>query len=128
EGRIQTYELAARLQLSAPEVLDIAQETRETHRLYGLDQPITAEFGRHCLIARRLLERGVRFVQVWSGADNGFPRRNWYSHEHLRRDHGDMGASMDQPAAALLRDPKQRGLLEDTIVIWPPEFGRMPCS
>jgi hypothetical protein len=128
EGRIQTYELAARLQLSAPEVLDIAGETRETQRLYGLDQPITAEFGRHCLIARRLLERGVRFVQVWSGADNGFPRRNWDSHEHLERDHWDMGTSMDRPTAALIKDLKRRGLLDDTIVMWTTEFGRMPCS
>jgi Protein of unknown function (DUF1501) len=128
EGRIQTYELAARLQLSAPEVLDISGETRETHRLYGLDQPITAEFGRHCLIARRLLERGVRFVQVWSGADNGFPRRNWDSHENLERDHYDMGTSMDRPTAALIKDLKRRGLLDDTIVMWTTEFGRMPCS
>jgi hypothetical protein len=128
EGRIQTYELAARLQLSAPEVLDIAGETRETQRLYGLDQPITAEFGRHCLIARRLLERGVRFVQVWSGADNGFPRRNWDSHEHLERDHADMGTSMDRPTAALIKDLKRRGLFDDTIVMWTTEFGRMPCS
>jgi len=128
EGRIQTYELAARMQLSAPEVLDIANETRETQRFYGLDQPITAEFGRHCLIARRLLERGVRFVQVWSGADNGFPRRNWDSHENLERDHGDMGTSMDRPTAALIKDLKRRGLLDDTIVMWTTEFGRMPCS
>jgi hypothetical protein len=128
EGRIQTYELAARLQLSAPEVLDISGETRETQRLYGLDQPITAEFGRHCLIARRLLERGVRFVQVWSGADNGFPRRNWDSHENLARDHYDMGTSMDRPTAALIKDLKRRGLLDDTIVMWTTEFGRMPCS
>ncbi|MBI2806975.1 MAG: DUF1501 domain-containing protein [Planctomycetes bacterium] len=128
DARIQTYELAARLQLSAPEVLDIANETRETHRLYGLDQPITAEFGRHCLIARRLLERGVRFVQVWSGADNGFPRRNWDSHENIQRDHYDMGTSMDRPAAALIKDLKRRGLLDDTIVMWTTEFGRMPCS
>jgi Protein of unknown function (DUF1501) len=128
DARIQTYELAARLQLSAPEVLDIANETRETQRLYGLDHPITAEFGRHCLIARRLLERGVRFVQVWSGADNGFPRRNWDSHENLQRDHYDMATSMDRPTAALLKDLKRRGLLDDTIVMWTTEFGRMPCS
>ncbi len=128
EGRIQTYELAARLQLSAPEVLDITGETRETQRLYGLDQSITAEFGRHCLIARRLLERGVRFVQVWSGADNGFPRRNCDSHEQLQRDHYDMGTSMDRPTAALIKDLKRRGLLDDTIVMWTTEFGRMPCS
>jgi hypothetical protein len=128
EARIQTYELAARLQLSAPAVLDIARETPATRRLYGLDERVTADFGRNCLIARRLLERGMRFVQVWSGADNGFPRRNWDSHEDIRRDHGDMGASMDRPAAALLKDLKARGLLDDTLVIWTTEFGRMPCS
>lgn len=128
DARIQSYELAARLQLSAPEVLDISGETNETRRLYGLDRPITEEFGRNCLIARRLLERGVRFVQVWSGADNGFPRRNWDSHEDLARDHADMGTSMDQPTAALIKDLKRRGMLEDTIVLWTTEFGRMPCS
>jgi hypothetical protein len=128
DARIASYELAARLQLSAPEVLDISKETVATRNLYGLDEKVTADFGRNCLIARRLLERGVRFVQVWSGADNGFPRRNWDSHEDIARDHGDMGASMDRPAAALLKDLKQRGLLEDTIVVWTTEFGRMPCS
>jgi hypothetical protein len=128
DARIASYELAARLQLSAPEVLDISRETEATRRLYGLDQSITEDFGRNCLIARRLLERGVRFVQVWSGADNGFPRRNWDSHEDIARDHGDMGASMDRPAAALLKDLKARGLLDDTVVIWTTEFGRMPCS
>jgi hypothetical protein len=128
DARIASYELAARLQLSAPEVLDISRETQATQRLYGLDREITADFGRNCLIARRLLERGVRFVQVWSGADNGFPRRNWDSHEDIARDHGTMGESMDRPAAALLKDLKQRGLLDDTIVIWTTEFGRMPCS
>ena len=91
DARIASYELAARLQLSAPEVLDISGETEATRRLYGLDEKITEDFGRNCLVARRLLERGVRFVQVWSGADNGFPRRNWDSHEDLARDHGDMG-------------------------------------
>jgi hypothetical protein len=128
DARIASYELAARLQLSAPEVLDISRETEATKRLYGLDQPVTEDFGRNCLIARRLIERGVRFVQVWSGADNGFPRRNWDSHEDIARDHGDMGLSMDRPAAALIKDLKARGLLDDTIVIWTTEFGRMPCS
>jgi arylsulfatase A-like enzyme len=79
-------------------------------------------------VARRLLERGVRFVQVWSGADNGFPRRNWDSHENLAKDHGEMGASMDRPAAALITDLKARGMLDETIVVWTTEFGRMPCS
>jgi Protein of unknown function (DUF1501) len=128
EARIASYELAARLQLSAPEVLDLSRETAATKRLYGLDDPATEGFGRNCLIARRLLERGVRFVQLWSGADNGFPRRNWDSHEDIAKDHGDMGRSMDKPAAALLKDLKARGLLKDTVVIWTTEFGRMPCS
>ncbi len=128
DARIASYELAARLQLSAPEVLDLKGETSATKSLYGLDDPVTEDFGRNCLVARRLLERGVRFVQVWSGADNGFPRRNWDSHEDIARDHGDMGRSMDRPAAALITDLKSRGLLDDTIVIWTTEFGRMPCS
>ncbi len=128
EARIASYEAAARLQLAAPEALDVAKEPDSVRRLYGLDHPATAEFGLRCLTARRLLERGVKFVQVWSGADNGFPRRNWDSHEELARDHGEMGASLDRPAAALIRDLKQRGLLEDTIVHWTTEFGRMPCS
>jgi hypothetical protein len=128
EARIASYEMAARLQLSAPEVLDISHESETTKKLYGLDQKPTEDFGRNCLIARRLLERGVRFVQLWSGADNGFPRRNWDSHEDLPRDHGAMGLSMDKPVAALLKDLKARGLLSDTIVLWTTEFGRMPCS
>ncbi len=127
-ARLQSYALAARLQLSAPEVLDIAGESPETRRLYGVDDPVTADLGRRCLTARRLLERGVRFVQIWSGADNGFPRRNWDSHEDLARDHGMLGAELDRPAAALLKDLKARGLLDDTLVIWTTEFGRMPCS
>ena len=128
EARIASYELAARLQKSAPEVLDISKESKATRQLYGLDDKVTEEFGHRCLIARRLLERGVRFVQIWSGADNGFPRRNWDSHEDLARDHADMGMSMDRPTAALIKDLKARGLLEDTIVLWTTEFGRMPCS
>lgn len=128
DARIASYELAARLQLSAPEVLDISKETAAIRSLYGVDDRVTEDFGRNCLIARRLLERGVRFVQIWSGADNGFPRRNWDSHEDIARDHGDMGLSMDRPAAALIQDLKQRGLLDDTIVLWTTEFGRMPCS
>jgi hypothetical protein len=128
DARIASYELAAKLQLSAPQVLDITGESAATKALYGLDDPATADFGRNCLVARRLLEQGVRFVQVWSGADNGFPRRNWDSHEDIERDHGDMGRGMDQPAAALLKDLKARGMLDDTIVLWTTEFGRMPCA
>jgi hypothetical protein len=128
EARIASYEMAARLQLSAPQVLDVSGESEATRKLYGLDQRVTQDFGRNCLIARRLLERGVRFVQVWSGADNGFPRRNWDSHENLAKDHAEMAAGMDQPTAALIKDLKSRGLLDDTVVFWTTEFGRMPCS
>lgn len=128
EARIEAYEMAARLQLTAPEVMDLSGESKATKRLYGLDEPITEDFGLRCLTARRLLERDVRFVQVWSGADNGFPRRNWDSHEDLVKDHGGMGKSMDKPAAALIKDLANRGLLDDTIVYWTTEFGRMPCS
>jgi hypothetical protein len=128
DARIASYEMAARLQLSAPEVLDLASESEATRKMYGLDEAHTADMGNRCLVARRLLERGVRFVQVWSGADNGFPRRNWDSHENLAKDHGELGAALDKPVAGLLKDLKARGLLDDTIVYWTTEFGRMPCS
>jgi hypothetical protein len=128
EARIASYEMAAKLQLSAPEVMDISKESQAMRKLYGIDEKVTEDFGRNCLVARRMLERGVRFVQVWSGADNGFPRRNWDSHEDLAKDHGDMAAGMDRPAAALIKDLKSRGMLDDTIVYWTTEFGRMPCS
>ncbi|MCA9159562.1 MAG: DUF1501 domain-containing protein [Planctomycetales bacterium] len=140
EARIRSYELAAAMQLSAPEALDISSESAETMKMYGLDRigatypdeinpTEEAEyFGRKCLIARRLLERGVRFVQIWSGNDNGFPRRNWDSHENIERDHGPLARGMAVGTAALLKDLKQRGLLEDTIVLWTTEFGRMPSS
>lgn len=128
DARIASYEMAARLQFSAPEGLDLTGESDATKKLYGLDEKITEDMGRRCLVARRLLERGVRFVQVWSGADNGFPRRNWDSHEDLAKDHLEMATGMDKPAAALLKDLKSRGLLDDTIVLWTTEFGRMPCG
>ena len=128
DARIASYELAAKLQLSAPEVLDITGESEATKQLYGLDEDVTRDMGTRCLVARRLLERGVRFVQIWSGADNGFPRRNWDSHEDLAKDHLDLAQGMDKPTAALINDLKARGILEDTIVLWTTEFGRMPCS
>ncbi len=140
EARIQTYELAARLQLSATEALDIAKEPDHVLKLYGLERepkqypktinPLeeTEYFGRKCLIARRLIERGVRFVQVWSGNDNSHPRRNWDSHEDIERDHGSLALGMARGAAGLIRDLKQRGLLEDTIIHWTTEFGRMPST
>jgi hypothetical protein len=128
EARIASYELAAKLQISAPEVMDLSKESDATLQLYGIDDKVTEDFGRNCLVARRMLERGVRFVQIWSGADNGFPRRNWDSHEDIAKDHANMAASMDKPAAALIKDLKSRGMLDDTIVHWATEFGRMPCS
>jgi hypothetical protein len=128
EARIRSYEMAARMQTSAPTVLDLSGESEQTLRMYGLDDADVRDFGRNCLIGRRLLERGVRFVQIWSGADNGFPRRNWDSHEDIERDHGQLGRVMSIAVSALLRDLKQRGLLDDTVVLWTTEFGRMPCS
>ena len=140
EARIRSYELAAKLQLEAPGVLDISGEPEYILDRYGIDNStkkwpeeinIREEqdyFGRKCLIARRLLERGVRFVQVWSGNDNGFPRRNWDSHEDIKRDHEPLSLGMAKGTCALIQDLKERGLLEDTIVLWTTEFGRMPCA
>jgi len=140
EARIRSYELAARMQLAAPEALSLADEPDHVLALYGVERggrswpaEINAaeeahHFGLKCLTARRLLERGVRFVQVWSGNDNGFPRRNWDSHEDVERDHGPLAAGMARGAAALIEDLDQRGLLDDTIVMWTTEFGRMPSS
>jgi hypothetical protein len=140
EARIRSYELAARMQLSAPEALDLSGEPKHVLKMYGLDHVPSAfpteineheeavHFGRKCLIARRLLERGVRFVQIWSGCDNGFPRRNWDSHEDIARDHRPMALGMAGAAAALILDLKQRGLLDDTLIHWTTEFGRMPCA
>jgi hypothetical protein len=140
EARIRSYELAARMQLAAPDALDFSQEPEHILKLYGLDNipaafateinalEETVHFSRKCLAARRLLERGVRFVQIWSGNDNGFPRRNWDSHEDVLRDHGPLAAGMARGASALIQDLKQRGMLEETIVLWTTEFGRMPSS
>jgi hypothetical protein len=129
EARINSYELAARLQLSAPEVVDVSKESEAVHRLYGLDDPTTAPAGRQCLMARRLIERSVRFVQVWSGALNaGFPRQNWDGHEHIVDNHSAQAKRFDRPVAALLKDLKTQGLLDETLVICTSEFGRMCCS
>ncbi len=125
-ARIASYELAARLQLSAPELLDLSGESAATKQLYGLDQAETADFGNRCLLARRLVERGVRFVQVWSGQGGGSD--NWDNHGDIARELGAAARKMDQPAAALLVDLKARGLLDDTLLVWTTEFGRMPFS
>ena len=140
EGRIRSYELAAAMQLAAPEALDFSTESKHSMELYGLERGVqewpkeinaeeeTFHFGQKCLAARRLLERGVRFVQIWSGNDNGFPRRNWDSHEDVLRDHGPLAMGMARGCAALIQDLKQRGMLEDTLILWTTEFGRMPSS
>lgn len=125
-ARIKAYELAAKMQLSAPDVFDLSQETETTHRAYGLDNPVTEDFGRRCLIARRMIERGVRVVQVWSGS-NG-PTGNWDNHGSIVKELPPMAQATDQPTAALLADLKGRGLLDDTLLLWNTEFGRMPFS
>jgi hypothetical protein len=126
EARIQAYELAARMQLSAPEAFDLASESPATRRLYGLERPESEDFGRRCLMARRLVERGVRFVQVWSGA--GGPTGNWDNHANIAKELPPMCAATDLPIAGLLQDLGARGLLEDTLVLWNTEFGRMPFA
>ena len=123
EARIASYELAFRMQAEAPEAVDLSQETQETRDLYGLDQKETASFGRMCLLARRLVERGVRFVQLYSGSGS-----KWDAHSGLEKNHSENCRSVDQPSAALLKDLKRRGLLNDTLVIWGGEFGRTPMS
>ena len=114
------------MQLSATEVFDLSGETEATRKQYGLDTPTTADFGKRCLLARRLIERGVRFVQVWSGA--GGPINNWDNHESIVRELPPMATAIDVPVSALLSDLKSRGLLEDTLVLWNTEFGRMPFT
>lgn len=128
-ARIASYELAARMQLGAPEASDLSGEGPATRDLYGLDEPdpILAGFGRNCLLARRLLERGVRFVTLYNGAfAMGEGALNWDGHRRIESDYNRHGPILDRPAAALLTDLKARGLLDDTLVIWTTEFGRMP--
>jgi hypothetical protein len=126
EARMASYELGAKLQLSAPEVFDLSGESAATIAEYGVSDESTFGFGRNCLIARRLLERDVRFVQVWSGMDGA--SNNWDNHSNINTELPTIGRSVDGPSAALLRDLKQRGMLEDTLVIWTTEFGRMPFT
>lgn len=130
-ARISSYELAARMQLSVPAVCDLSTETAATLRQYGADDtqnPLKAAFARNCLLARRLIEQGVRFVQVFNGAyqTGGEGVSNWDGHKDLANQYSKHGPVLDQPTAALLRDLKQRGLLEETLVVWCTEFGRMP--
>jgi hypothetical protein len=122
-ARVNAYELAFRMQAAAPEVVDLSHETRETLELYGIGEKATDEFGSRCLLARRMIERDVRFVQVYSGDTNG-----WDAHNDLDKNHGTYCRRTDKPVAGLLKDLRRRGLLDDTLVIWGGEFGRMPMS
>jgi uncharacterized protein (DUF1501 family) len=124
EARMSSYELAFRMQVAAPELADLSKETAATRELYGLDEAKTASFGGKCLMARRLVERGVRFVQLWSGGTSG--EGDWDGHKECDKNHVDMAAKTDKPIAALLADLKQRGLLDSTLVVWAGEFGRTP--
>lgn len=125
-ARIASYELAFRMQRYAPEAVDISKEPEHIRKLYGVDQKRTADFGSRCLLARRMVERGVRFVQLYSGG--GPVSTQWDAHKDLVENHEKMCGMTDQPIAALLTDLKQRGLLDSTLVIWGSEFGRLPMS
>ena len=125
-ARIQSYELAYRMQSNAPEAIDLADEPEHIRRLYGLDNPRTEDFARKCILARRLVERGVRFIQVYSGGNHN--DHNWDAHGDLVHNHEKHAGDTDQPVAALLTDLKQRGLLDSTIVVWGGEFGRQPTA
>jgi hypothetical protein len=126
EARIRNYELAARMQLAAGSLLDLSRETAETQKLYGLDRPETAGYGTRCLMARRLVESGVRFVQVFPPVKPQF--QPWDAHSNVKTENEAICAKCDQPSAALIQDLKRRGLLENTLVIWSGEFGRLPVS
>jgi hypothetical protein len=123
DARIQAYELAFRMQAAAPEAVDLASETAETNALYGMEDKETATFGRMCLLARRMVERGVRFVQLYSGSGS-----KWDAHSDIEKNHGGLCKATDKPIAGLLKDLKRRGLLESTLVVWGGEFGRTPMS
>jgi hypothetical protein len=127
-ARIKSYELAAKMQMAVPEVTNLDGETESVHQMYGTGEEPTRDFGRSCLLARRLLERGVRFVQLFSGGAFGSPRINWDGHEDMARNHGREAARIDHPVAGLLKDLRQRGMLEDTLVLFTSEFGRTPFT
>jgi hypothetical protein len=123
EARIESYELAFRMQAHAPEAVDLSQESAATLELYGMDEKETEVFGRNCLLARRLVERGVRFVQLYHGSGS-----RWDAHKNIEGNHSKLCRASDKPVAGLLRDLKQRGLLSETLVVWGGEFGRTPMS
>ncbi|MAT15511.1 MAG: hypothetical protein CMJ46_09615 [Planctomyces sp.] len=126
QTRINSYELAYRMQAAAPEAVDLTEESDATQTAYGIGTRPTDEFGRNCLVARRLVERGVRFVQLYSGG--GHLDDTWDAHTSIEKNHGQHAAEVDQPIAALLTDLEQRGMLDETLVVWGGEFGRMPFS
>jgi hypothetical protein len=125
-ARVASYELAYKMQATAPEAVDLSQETEATKELYGMNDPKSAYFGRQCLMARRLVERGVRFVQVYSGGNHN--DANWDAHGDLKKNHDMHAGETDQPVAGLLKDLKQRGLLDQTLIVWGGEFGRQPTA
>jgi hypothetical protein len=137
DARIASYELAFQLQMAAPEAMDLSQETAETIQMYGINEPKPqwhplalgpSTFGRQCLIARRLVERGVRFIQIYSGGGNAGGQNTWDGHHGIEENLQLHGPEVDRPIAALLTDLQQRGLLESTLIVWGGEFGRMPVS
>jgi uncharacterized protein (DUF1501 family) len=125
-ARIASYELAFRMQAEAPEAVDISQETQATQQLYGLDNPRSEKFGRQCLLARRLVERGVRFIQIYSGGAHNDD--NWDAHADMAANHTLHAGETDQPMAGLLKDLKARDLLDETLIVWGGEFGRQPTA
>ena len=127
-ARMKAYELAAKMQLAVPRVSDLSKEDVKTKEMYGLNREETKDFGRNCLLARRLLEQGVRFVQLFSGGPFGAPRINWDGHEDMKETHNREAIRIDQPVSALLKDLRRRGMLSDTLVIFTTEFGRTPFS
>lgn len=127
-ARIRSYELSRRMQRVVPEVTDLARETAAAHAMYGTENEPTRDFGRSCMMARRMLEQGVRYVQLFSGGAFGSPRINWDGHEDMVRNHGREAARIDQPIAALLKDLRARGMLDDTLVLFTSEFGRTPFT
>lgn len=127
-ARIRSYELAAKMQVAVPEVADLEKESAEVQKLYGLDQAASADFGRSCLLTRRLLERGVRFVQLYSGGAFASPRINWDGHENMKQNHGQEAARIDRPLAGLISDLRRRGMLDDTLLLFTSEFGRTPFA
>ncbi len=127
-ARMRSYELAAKMQLAVPDVTDISQETLATREMYGIDSEETRDFGNRCLLTRRLMEKGVRFVQLFSGGSFGSPRINWDGHEDMKKNHSREAVRIDKPIAGLLKDLRQRGMLDETLVLFTSEFGRTPFT